>query len=174
MMENTFSINLEKTRKAHKLSQKELAEKVNVAAVTISAYEKGNKTPSLDVALRIADYFHVSLDSLCGVEVGKIETVDDFLPRLVELVKTPAITIVHDELGKECFALHDSFTDLQSGLFKMLELYKTGVIDEATFDTWVKGKQREYTDVDLKEYVGIHEAIEVEKITGGELNDNYF
>lgn len=149
MEENQFSVNLKKIRKSNKLSQKELAEKVNVAAVTISAYEKGNKTPSLDVALRIANYFHVSLDSLCGVEVGKIETIDDFLPRFVELVKTPAITIVHDEFGKECFALHDTFADLQSGLFKMLELYKTGVIDEDTLDTWVKGKQREYNGKSL-------------------------
>lgn len=171
MEENQFSVNLEKIRKSNKLSQKELAEKVNVAAVTISAYEKGNKTPSLDVALRIADYFGVSLDSLCGRESSKIKTVEDFLLQFIELAKTPAIKIVRDELGQEYFGLDDVFIDLQSGLFKILELYKTGVIDEDTLDTWAKGKKREYNGTDLNVYIGIQKALELEKMTGGELMD---
>lgn len=53
----------------------------------------------------------------------------------------------------------------------MLELYKTGVIDENTLNTWVKGKQKEYSGIDLQEYINTSHEQECEKITGGELND---
>ena len=56
-------------------------------------------------------------------------------------------------------------------IFKILELYKTGVIDEDTLDTWAKGKKREYNGTDLNVYIGIQKALELEKMTGGELMD---
>ena len=90
MEENQFCVNLEKIRKTNKLSQKELAEKVNVAAVTISAYEKGNKTPSLDVALRIADYFGVSLDT----EVKDLP--DDFVLVLLYGINNVMVQFIYE------------------------------------------------------------------------------
>lgn len=171
MNQNIFGINLLEMRKQKKLSQKELSEIIGIAPVTISSYEKGAKLPSLDIALRIADFFKVSLDVLCGKEDSKIITVEDFFVQFVNLAKTPAIKATHDDLGKEFFCFDYALADLQSGLFKMLELYKTGVIDENTLNTWVKGKQKEYSGIDLQEYINTSHEQECEKITGGELND---
>ena len=38
-------------------------------------------------------------------------------------------------------------------------------------DTWAKGKKREYNGTDLNVYIGIQKALELEKMTGGELMD---
>ena len=53
-------------RKQKEWSQTELANKVGVSREIISKYEKGNVTPSVEVAKKIADAFEVSLDYLVG------------------------------------------------------------------------------------------------------------
>lgn len=58
-MENT----IKSERKKRKLTQKQLANSVNISSRTLSTYEKGN-TPSLSVAHRIAKFFGVDLYSL--------------------------------------------------------------------------------------------------------------
>lgn len=59
-----FGENLKRYRKESKMSQKELAEKLNLSPQTISNYEKGIKNCSLDTLLKIADLFEVSTDDL--------------------------------------------------------------------------------------------------------------
>ncbi len=51
----------------HKYSQQELANKLHVAPATISAYESGERTPSLENFLSIANLYHVSADYLLGL-----------------------------------------------------------------------------------------------------------
>ena len=52
-------------RKAGK-QQKDVANAIGITAAALSAYEKGKKQPSLDYAIRLAKYYGVSLDVLCG------------------------------------------------------------------------------------------------------------
>lgn len=47
--------NLKKIRKLRGLKQKELAEMVGVTESAISQYESGNKVPSFEVALKLAE-----------------------------------------------------------------------------------------------------------------------
>ena len=47
-------------------SQADLATKANISQVMIGKYERGDATPSFEVAKRIADTFEVSLDYLVG------------------------------------------------------------------------------------------------------------
>lgn len=63
---STFENNLKSLRKSKDLTQKQLAEKINVTHVSISGYESGNRTPDLDTLKVIADYFDVSIDYLLG------------------------------------------------------------------------------------------------------------
>lgn len=51
-------------REKQNLSQKKLAEKVNVAQSMIGSYEIGAKVPSLEVSIRLAAFFGVTLDEL--------------------------------------------------------------------------------------------------------------
>ena len=53
-------------RKKHNWSQAELASKTGVSQVMVGKYERGDATPSIDVAKKIADVFQVSLDYLVG------------------------------------------------------------------------------------------------------------
>lgn len=57
---------LKKLRTSKKLTQKQLAEKINVTNVSISGYESGNRFPDTDTLKKIADYFEVSTDYLLG------------------------------------------------------------------------------------------------------------
>jgi len=61
-----FSKRLKALREAHHMSQKELAEKLNVSKKTISAYETGRAQPPMYVISLLADLFHTSVDYLLG------------------------------------------------------------------------------------------------------------
>jgi len=57
---------LKELRNKKKLTQKQLAEKINVTHVSISGYESGNRSPDTDTLQRLADFFEVSTDYLLG------------------------------------------------------------------------------------------------------------
>lgn len=60
-------LRLKELREQKKLNQIGLAMKLNVSQSTISAYEKGGRTPDLETMISLAKIFHVSLDYLAGV-----------------------------------------------------------------------------------------------------------
>ena len=62
----SVKLRLRELRKSRKLTQAEVAKGVNCSAATYSRYEKGSRQPSLDMVLRLADFFGVSLDYLFG------------------------------------------------------------------------------------------------------------
>lgn len=55
-------------RKEKGLTLRELSEQVGITAAALSSYEKGKKEPSLSFAIKLADYYGVSLDELCDRE----------------------------------------------------------------------------------------------------------
>jgi len=61
-----FSHRLRLLRKKSKLSQRVLAELVDVTAPTLSLWEKENRYPNYATLLKFADFFDVSLDYLIG------------------------------------------------------------------------------------------------------------
>lgn len=56
--------NIKKYRKAKSLNQNDLAELVNVSTNYVGMIERGEKTPSLETFLRIADKLSVTADQL--------------------------------------------------------------------------------------------------------------
>lgn len=64
---SVFSDRLRTTRETMtNYSQKEFAEKVNIAANTYNGYETGNRMPNLQVVTLLADALGVSVDYLLG------------------------------------------------------------------------------------------------------------
>lgn len=63
--------NIRKLRKAHGLSQEELAEKVNISTTHMSHIETGNTKLSLPVLVDIAKYLNSSVDSLIDTPNSK-------------------------------------------------------------------------------------------------------
>lgn len=61
-----LSERLKSLRRASKMKQSELAEKLSLSQQTISLYEANKRHPDLDTLVRLADEFHVSTDYLLG------------------------------------------------------------------------------------------------------------
>lgn len=64
---------IKELRLAHGLNQVELGKKLSVTKQTISNWENNNIQPSVDMLVKIADYFSVSTDFL--LERDKKETI---------------------------------------------------------------------------------------------------
>lgn len=67
-MSMVFPERLKELRLEKKLNQAELGAIFNIAQVTISSWERGNSSPSIEELKIIADYFDVSADYLLGRE----------------------------------------------------------------------------------------------------------
>lgn len=59
-----FSDNIAFLRKQKGLSQEALAEELNSTRSAIGGYEEDRNEPSMDLLIRMSDYFDVSLDNL--------------------------------------------------------------------------------------------------------------
>lgn len=59
---------IKELREQNRIQQEELAEYLCISQSTLSRIEKGLRMPSLQIAIRLADYFDVSLDELVGRE----------------------------------------------------------------------------------------------------------
>lgn len=57
---------LKELRKARGLTQRELAAELHISRNTILRYEEGTREPSVTMLVRMAAYFHVSLEELLG------------------------------------------------------------------------------------------------------------
>lgn len=65
MSKSQLSNNIRKLRFEHnEMTQQELADKVKVSRQTIVAIEKGNYSPSLELAFKIAHVFGVPLEAV--------------------------------------------------------------------------------------------------------------
>lgn len=60
--------NIKKLRISRGLNQVELGKALSVAKQTISNWENNNIQPSIDMLLKISDYFSVSADFLLGID----------------------------------------------------------------------------------------------------------
>ena len=61
-----FSQELKRLRKASKLTQQQLADKLDLSKSTISMYENGNREPDFETEELIADFFNVDMNFLLG------------------------------------------------------------------------------------------------------------
>lgn len=52
-------------RKQRNMLQKDLASELGLASSTINQYEQGKRDPDIKTIIKIAQYFHVSVDYLC-------------------------------------------------------------------------------------------------------------
>lgn len=89
---------LSQIRSVKKKTQREIAQEIGITAAALSAYEKGTKTPSLEVAVKLAHEYGVSLDWLCmPTEQGSsksVKSVADLFACIVKACdKTPGNSV---------------------------------------------------------------------------------
>ena len=61
-----IKLNLARLRETRGLTQAELGKRSDIAAASISHFETGQRVPSLDSLVRLADALEVSMDALVG------------------------------------------------------------------------------------------------------------
>ncbi|KGG81087.1 hypothetical protein Y919_02725 [Caloranaerobacter azorensis H53214] len=119
-------------RKSYKLTQFELAEKLNIAQSTIGMIETNKREPSNELLVKIANFFNVSIDYLLGrTDIRNPEkelTLEDELtPEEKELLKKI----------KEDPELSILFHDLKNAPKKKIkQLLKTWEFIQQQFDEW--------------------------------------
>lgn len=59
-----LAANLRRLRNDHNYTQTQLGRKLNISRQAYSNYETGKRIPDLDMLIRIADIYHVSLEQL--------------------------------------------------------------------------------------------------------------
>lgn len=68
---------IKELRIAHGMNQVEFAKKLSVTKQTISNWENNNIQPSIDMLIKIADYFNVSTDYLLNRSKDKMLNVSE-------------------------------------------------------------------------------------------------
>lgn len=115
------------------MSQRELAEKIGVTAASLSAYERGTQTPSIEAIAAIADVFDVKIDWLCSrpyylnfhrknKEINK-KNMEDALNGLMAIATEPDLmTIEFGEHGVTSSGIDFLSTHIENFLFEACQL----------------------------------------------------
>lgn len=87
-----FAIRIKNLRQSRELSQVQLAEKLGVKKQSISNWENDNIMPSVNMLIRIADFFRVSTDYLLGRDVHDLSApqaldITGLTPRQIEHIQ---------------------------------------------------------------------------------------
>ena len=105
-------------RKAHNLSQEELAEKLGVSRQAVSKWERSESSPDTDNLIQLAALYNISLDELLNgkeaislieessknVEEGKIIEISNHIK---VSINGDVATVNYDEDGKEVLSLKE-------------------------------------------------------------------
>lgn len=100
-------------RKEKDWSQADLANKTGISQVMVGKYERGDASPSIEVAKKIADAFEVSLDFLVGE--GQNASFDKkTMERILEIQKLDSSTqemlfnlidtVIRDQKAKKAYS----------------------------------------------------------------------
>lgn len=168
-MENRFGERLRQLRLENKMTQKAFAALVELTPSSVSAYEKGNRVPDLDIAQKIAEKTNVSLDWLCGIANNKDKKVDidslvwkdgrgvhawadDVLKILAFLCKNNFGKIIDQEIDTPFHNVSINFDDLYIMDFllnvdKLLSLKKNGTLSTELLEAALAGLYKTHSDV---------------------------
>lgn len=82
-------MNLKKFREIIKISQYELADKLEMSRSTLSNYEKGNCEPSIATLIKLADFFNITIDELVErpTDIINLNYLDNTRRELIKDIK---------------------------------------------------------------------------------------
>lgn len=179
---SVFGERLKSLRNQNKKTQKELSKELGISPASIIYYEKAQKMPTIDTVIKIANYFHVSLDWLCGLNDelppgNQSENGQDFI-NLSDFLKTLiSISYACDDVSvgetfqgvrRACLEFEqEEIINFVSDWQKILELYKGGTITKEMCNDWVNGVLSKYSKFTISKSTGIIPEHEYSKM----LND---
>ncbi|WP_107840678.1 helix-turn-helix transcriptional regulator [Metasolibacillus meyeri] len=118
---------IKKMRVENKLTQEQLAEKLQVSRSTISSWETGRSYPDLEMVIVICDCFHVSLDFLLREDEKMVRKLNFGIKQkriLIGLVFILAVLLINTLL---------STTSFQANL-KSLEISNVNIIRDISYN----------------------------------------
>lgn len=162
-----LGIRIRELRNLLNKTQKEFAEIVGCTAATLSAYENGSKSPSLDIVKNIAEKCSVSLDWLCGLSDKqtineKCISYSDIVKMLLSIDKYTNISLEKKlyEIGSlnksdgfidytedEFVTLHFNnqiINEFLNDWIKMREFYLENTIDQDVYNLWIEKTLKKY------------------------------
>lgn len=106
MQNINFGEKLQTLRREMNLSQKEFAEFLKIPQPSMSAYENGRNSPTMEVLINIAQKCSISLDWLCGLSscprnISTLGDVANILYMLLEINEIGMEIEVHDHLPND-------------------------------------------------------------------------
>lgn len=76
-----IGLRIKELRKIKKLTQKQLAEKINVDCSAVTKWETGKANPDFEKQQFLADFFNVSVDYLLGRTEKKERHIENNVPK---------------------------------------------------------------------------------------------
>lgn len=156
---SVLALRIKELRKSLNMTQKDFSAHVGCTAATLSAYENGSKSPSLEIIKSIAAKCNVSIDWLCGLSDKKTSsniphTLADIFEMLFLIQEYSDIRIYNHKdvvyirnadnlltnfgestihaMGFQPFDIDSFMEDWQ----KMYEMYQSEKIDEEVYALW--------------------------------------
>ncbi len=157
-----LAIRIKQLRASLNMTQKEFAKFVGCTPATLSAYENGAKSPSLDIVKTIAEKCKVSIDWLCGLTETKnyddsVKTYGDAI-RLLFRLEEKLDMYVSYELVETEFPLkpiypiakisfgNKKMQDFIEEWEKMKDLHDNNLIDDEVYNLWAEKTLKKYKD----------------------------
>lgn len=157
-MKQSFSTRIKKLRTSLNITQAELATELNTTQAALSAYERGDRTPSIEILITISKKYSVSIDWLCGLteKIGScIETYSDLYNTLFMIEKS--VDISFQPFSRESVRMGsgwepEPFIEYMQSLYfdnpkiaafleeweKMKTLHDNGTIDDEVYSLWIE------------------------------------
>ena len=82
-----FGYRLRALRKKKRMTQTQVAKRLNISKATISGYENNVKTPSVDTLIQMSNLYGVSTDYLLGLDNRDMLDVDGLSERQKALLE---------------------------------------------------------------------------------------
>lgn len=156
-----FAQRLSELRKEKNETQAEFSQRTGIRQQTISGYENGKISPTLDAAIQIAKACDVSLDWLCGLSDTKRNKLTEYADVIAALVEIEQTTLGQFYLSKEEVERYDyegrwleelitlriEDEEIQKFLKSwnnILPLVKSNTISRNLYELWLKDEMQKY------------------------------
>lgn len=82
-----FGLRLKSLREWKKLTQEQVARRLNLTKASISAYENNTSSPHIDVVRQLSGIYGVTSDYILGIDNKEVIVIDGLTPRQKEIIR---------------------------------------------------------------------------------------
>ena len=143
----TIGNRIKELRTSKNLTQEDIAKMVKVSKATISNYEKGKVSPPIELLIKLAERYDVSIDWLCGLsneEIPRLMSYGDAFFRLVEIDKVIGFSVedvtFFSNLRGTAVLFEATLTKALEEYQEMVNLRDNNTISEHLFNLWISDK----------------------------------